>query len=224
MINTCQTALVEADYTEPFEDRIDILFRELELATKWQCPSLLLAIYSSEYVHGDAQLALENRLLDLGQKAHHIIVKSPDDADIPLLISELTDLSNAVVFVEGLRWGGGEADINAYRALNKHREFFIENRIRVVFWLTETEAIDLAHHAPDYWAFRHRVIEFVDSPRPEQIRSQALESACQGIGDFADSSEDLDAKITLRTALLTDLPDGDESTAARANQIGRAHV
>ena len=219
MINTSQTAPVEADYPEPFEDRIDILFHELELATKWQCPSLLLAIYSSEYVHGDAVLALENRLLGLGQKAHHIILKSQDDADIPLLISELSDLSNAVVFVEGLRWGCGEADFNAYRALNKHREFFIENRVRVVFWLTETEAIDLAHHAPDYWTFRHRVIEFVDSPRPEQIPPPVLESAWQGIGDFEDSSEDLDARITLRTALLTDLPEGDESTSARANLL-----
>ncbi len=219
MIDIRQTALVESDYIEPFEDRIDILFHELELAAKWQCPSLLLAIYSSEFVHGDAEVALENRLLGLGQKAHHIIVKSQDDADIPLLISELPDLKNGVVFVEGLRWGGGQAGYEAYRSLNKHREFFIENQIRVVFWLTETEAIHLAHFAPDYWTFRHRVIEFVDSPRTEQISSLVPESACQSMDDVAGSAEDLDAKITLRAALLTDLPEGDESTAARANLL-----
>jgi len=219
MIDIRQTALVEVDYTEPFEDRVDILFRELELATKWQCPSLLLAIYSSEFVHGDAELALENRLLDLGQKAHHIVVKSQEDADIPLLISELNDLKNVVVFVDGLQWGCGQADYNAYRCLDKHREFFIENRIRVVFWLTETEAIHLAHYAPDYWTFRHRVIEFVDSPRPEQIQPQ-LSAACPVPDNLTeDSSEDLDAKITLRAALLTDLPEGAESTAARANLL-----
>jgi tetratricopeptide (TPR) repeat protein len=220
MINTCQTVLVESDYTEPFEDRIDILFRELELATKWQRPSVLLAIYSTECVHGDAELALENRLLDLGQKAHHIIVKNQEDADIPLLISELADLNDVVVFVEGLGWGGGEDDFNAYRALNNHREFFIENQVRVVFWLTESEAIDLAHYAPDYWAFRHRVIEFVDSPRSEQVSPHVLESVWQDVGEFTDtSSDDLDAKIALRSALLTDLPDGNESTAARANLL-----
>ena len=54
MIGTCQTSLGEAIYTEPFEDRIDILFRELELAIKWQRPSVLLSIYSSEYVRADA--------------------------------------------------------------------------------------------------------------------------------------------------------------------------
>src|SRR5512146_351051 len=220
MIELRQTTLVEADFTEPFEDRVDILYRELELATKWQCPSLLLAIYSSEFVHGDAELALENRLTGLGQKAHHIVLKSQEDADIPLLISELSDLQNAVVFVDGLRWGCGQGEYNAYRCLDKHREFFIENRIRVVFWLTESEAIHLAHYAPDYWTFRHRVIEFVDSPRPEQLQVTLPEAACP-IPDTLteDSAEDLDAKITLRAALLTDLPEGVESTAARANLL-----
>jgi len=219
MIGTCQTSSGEAIYTEPFEDRIDILFRELELAIKWQCPSVLLSIYSSEYVRADADIALENRLHELGQSVHHIKVKGQDDADVSLMISELADLSNVVFFVDGLRWGGGEEDFNAYRTLNNRREFFIENQVRIIFWLTENEAVDLAHYAPDYWAFRHRVIEFVDSPKPEQISPRVLESAWQGIGEFIDTTEDLDAKIALRTALLTDLPEGNESTAARANLL-----
>src|SRR5512140_290789 len=221
MIDIRQTTLVEADFTEPFDDRVDILFRELELAAKWQCPSLLLAIYSSEFVHGDAALALENRLGDLGQKAHHIVVKGEDDADIPLLVSELKDLQDTVVFVDGLRWGCSQADFDAYRCLDKHREFFIENRIRVVFWLTETEAIHLAHYAPDCWTLRHRVIEFVESPRPEQIQPQLADIPCPMPDDLSGTGEveDLDAKINLRAALLTDLPESVESTAARANLL-----
>jgi tetratricopeptide (TPR) repeat protein len=219
MIGTCQTSSGEAICTEPFEDRIDILFRELELAIKWQRPSVLLSIFSSEYVRADADIALENRLHELGQSVHHIKVKGQDDADVSLMISELADLSNVVFFVDGLRWGGGEDDFNAYRTLNNRREFFIENQVRVIFWLTENEAIDLAHYAPDYWAFRHRVIEFVDSPKPEQISPRVLESAWQEIAEFIDTTEDLDAKIALRTALLTDLPEGNESTAARANLL-----
>ncbi|MGB8213134.1 MAG: tetratricopeptide repeat protein [Anaerolineales bacterium] len=215
----CQSIPIENDQLEPFEDRIDILFHELELATKWQRPSVLLAVYSSEYVRADADIALENRLHGLGQSTYHIKIKSPENADISLLISELANLSNVVFFVEGLRWGADEANCYAYRTLNKSREFFIENQIRVVFWLTENEAIDLAHYAPDYWSFRHRVIEFVDSPKPEQISPQVLESAWQDIGEFSDTSEDLDAKIALRTALLTDLPAGNESTFARANLL-----
>ena len=198
---------------------MDILFHELELATKWQRPSVLLAIYSSDYVRADADIALENRLHNLGQSAYHIKIKNQKSADVSLLISELANLSNVVFFVEGLRWGAGEDDRCTYRILNKSREFFIENQIRVVFWLTENEAIDLAHFAPDYWSFRHRVIEFVDSPKSEPDRPHVLESAWQGVGEFTDTTEDLDAKIALRMALLTDLPEGSKSTSARANLL-----
>ena len=219
MINTCMSVSVENNYLEPFDDRVDILFRELELATKWQRPSVLLAVYSSEYVRADADIALENRLHALGQSAYHIKIKDQGGADIPSQISDLAHLDNVVYFVEGLRWGACQDNCCSYLTLNDHREFFIENQIRVVFWLTEKEAIDLAHFAPDYWSFRHRVVEFVDSPKPDQISPHILETAWQGSGEFTDAAEDLDAKIALRNALLTDLPTGNESTDARANLL-----
>jgi tetratricopeptide (TPR) repeat protein len=219
MINTHLSVCVENNYLEPFEDRIDILFRELELATKWKRPSVLWAIYSSEYVRADADKSLESRLHNLGQTACHIRIQNLKNADVSLQIAESARADNVVYFVEGLRWGVDQDDRFAYRTLNDRRDFFVDNQIRVVFWLTEKEAIDLAHFAPDYWESRHRVIEFVDSPRPDQISPQILESAWRGTGEFTDSTEDLDAKIALRTALLTDLPTGDESTSARANLL-----
>jgi tetratricopeptide (TPR) repeat protein len=219
MTEPCLSIPDEIPLIDPFEDRIDILFHELELATKWQRPSVLLAIYNSDDIRADADIALENRLHNLGQSTYHIRIKNQKNADVSLLISELADFGNVVFFIEGLRWEAGEDDRCTYRILNKSREFFIENQIRVVFWLTEHEAIDLAHFAPDYWAFRHRVIEFVDSPKSEQISSPAGESAWQGNGEFNDISEDLDAKIALRIALLADLPKDSESTSARANLL-----
>ena len=50
---------VQPNTVEPFEDRVDFLFRELELSIKWQRPSILFAIYSSEYVHSAAEADLE---------------------------------------------------------------------------------------------------------------------------------------------------------------------
>ena len=47
MNNTYQDIRVAYQEVESFEDRVDILFRELELAIKWQRPSILLAVYSS---------------------------------------------------------------------------------------------------------------------------------------------------------------------------------
>ena len=219
MINSSLIATIENSYLEPFEDRIDILFRELELATKWRRPSVLMAVYSSEYVRADADIALESRLRSLGQSAYHIKIKNPACADVSLQISELANFDNVVFFVEGLRWGASHDKCFVYDSLNDHREFFIENQIRVVLWLTEKEAMDLAHHAPDYWAFRHRLIEFVDSPKPDQIPAHVLETARQETGETSDSIDDLDAKINLRNRLLTDLPTGDESTTTRANLL-----
>jgi tetratricopeptide (TPR) repeat protein len=219
MTNTSLSISAENDILESFEDRIDILFHELELATKWQRPSVILAVYSSEYVRADATIALENHLQALGQSTHHIKIKDQESADVSLKISELSSLANVVFFVEGLRWGRGQNNHYIYDVLNERKEFFIENRVRVVFWLTEKEAVDMAHYAPDYWTFRHRVIEFVDSPKPDRLSPCILESAWQGMIEFSNTNNDLDAKIALRAALLNNLPTGNESTSARANLL-----
>jgi len=219
MNNTYQDIRVATQEVEPFEDRVDILFRELELAIKWQRPSILLAVYSSEYVHADAKTTLKNRLIDLAQNVHHFQVSNEENSDIPVCLSEFTDLDKTVFFIEGLRLGGGKDGTRAYRALSIGREYFIDKRIRAVFWLTENEANDLAHYAPDFWAYRHRVVEFVESPTPEQISLRALEATWQGIGEYAESLDDIDAKIALRDALLNDLPEGDEAIAIRGNLL-----
>jgi len=219
MNNTYQDIRVAYQEVEPFEDRVDILFRELELAIKWQRPSILLAVYSSEYVHADAKTALKNRLKDMAQNVHHFQISNDENSDIPVCLSEFIDLDKTVFFIEGLRWGGGKDGTRAYRALNIGREYFIDRRIRAVFWLTENEANDLAHYAPDFWAYRHRVVEFVEPPTPEQVSLRALEATWQGIGEYAEPLDDIDAKIALRDALLNDLPEGDESIAIRGNLL-----
>ena len=165
MNNTYQDIRVAYQEVEPFEDRVDILFRELELAIKWQRPSILLAVYSSEYVHADAKTTLKNRLIDMVQNVYHFQISNDENSDIPLYLSEIADLDKTVFFIEGLRLGGGKDGTRAYRALSIGREYFIDKRIRAVFWLTENEANDLARHAPDFWAYRHRVVEFVELVR-----------------------------------------------------------
>ena len=219
MINTLEAIATPVSHAEPFETRIDALFRELELAIKWQRPSLLLSIYSSEYVHTDAEAALENSLLALGQTVRRLKIRGSTDTDVASLVSGAGDWERNVFFVDGLRHGTDREDHDVFLTLNTRRDFFIENSIRIIFWLTEKEAIDLAHYAPDYWAFRHRVIEFVESPRLEQLPARTLEPLYQGIGEFTPTLDDLDDKISLRVALLTDLPAGDESTAPRANLL-----
>jgi len=204
---------------EPFEDRIDILFRELELAVNWGRPSILLAVYGSDYIRSDAVHALKNRLSSIGQDTVHLNIRSAEHFDIPAHFAAPELWEKSIYFVSGLGSVSSNSRANAYTSLSRGREFFIDNKIRIVIWLTEDEAINLAHCAPDYWAYRHRVIEFTESPKPEQILSRALEFAWQGIGEYTDSLEDTDAQIILREAMLADLPDQDEVTAIRANLL-----
>jgi len=203
---------------EPFEERIAILAKELELAIRWQRPSLLLVVYGSEYVRAEAQAALENQLIDLGQRVIQLRLQGQHTADTVQFLKMFTPSINTIFFLQGLHWSQGQ-ETNFYAGLNLQREFFVEKQIRVVFWLTQREIRELARGAPDFWAYRHRVIEFSESPKAEQILKRALESAWQGIGEYADELEDTDAKISLREAMLMELPEEEEASFTRANLL-----
>ena len=144
-----------------FDERVEILAKELELAVKWQRPCILLLVYSSEYVREDVEAALGNYLYDLGQRTVHLRIKDRKSGQIIPFLQEFKNPANAVFFIDGFRWGKSDA-AGVYSNLNLQREFFVERAIRTIFWLTEKEIVELAHAAPDFWAYRHRVIEFVD--------------------------------------------------------------
>jgi tetratricopeptide (TPR) repeat protein len=216
MNNTDQTAF---DQVEPLDARLDTLFHELELAIKWKRPSILFAIYGSEYVQADAASSLENKIFDLGRHVVRVQVDDKDVFDLVACLPKLGDLDEDVFFVKGLRWGRNHNGLNAYQILNEQRNFFRAKSIQIVFWLTEKEAVDLAHHAPEYWTFRHRVVEFVDAPTPEQILQHTLEAVWQDAGIEDDLLEDTDAKISLRESLLVDLPESEESTSMRGRLL-----
>jgi len=209
------SATARSELDEPFTERVSRLYRELERAIKWNRPAILLAIYSSEFVRADAEAALAARLREIGQSITHYQVTNPINADIPLYLAQHSDRTRTIFFVSGLRWGGGSDGLNAYRALNIRREYFVEERIRAVFWLTEGEALELPKQAPDFWAFRHRVVEFVDLPMREQIIRTVSELAWRDLEDRT-LHTDTDIKIELRERLLRDLPEVDETLAARA--------
>ena len=50
-----------------FEECMEVLQQELELASRWKRPVLLLAAYGSEYIREDSVSLLENFLMDRGQ-------------------------------------------------------------------------------------------------------------------------------------------------------------
>ena len=116
--------------------------------------------------------------------------------DIPLLLSQRPERDRSVFSVSGLSHGGGKENANAYRALNIRREYFVDYAIRVVIWLAGDEAMALSRHAPDFWAFRHRVVEFNDPAEPEHPEPPACEWAGPARG-IPGMPERMDEQIAL---------------------------
>ncbi|HCC79286.1 MAG: hypothetical protein A2X25_08775 [Chloroflexi bacterium GWB2_49_20] len=203
--------------SETFEDRIATLLEEIDLAIKWDRPSILLAVYASEVIHNHARESLEKQIEWLGQKVTRIKVDK-ENFDLARFLSQFEQHEQVVFFISGLRWGGGRSRSNAYQALNMRRELFVDEKIRLVIWLNEKEASDLPHHAPDFWAFRHRVVEF-----PDNISKLPASSSQPDLSwrdwQVNETPVDLEAKIALRESLLAQLPISDSSLFTRTDLV-----
>jgi len=149
--------------TITLKDRIFVLLDELELAIKWDRPCILFAVYQSEYVKEDVQSILRKSLEKSGSNVLMYLVDKAH-CDVALDLRHHLERKKVIFFISGLRWGGGRGHNFAYHALNMHREYFVEEKLRTVFWLSKNEAKLLPRHAPDFWAFRFSVTEFLDYP------------------------------------------------------------
>ncbi len=212
-----ESSLKYSERAEPFEDRVDLLFEELSFAIQWQRPSILLVPFGSKYLRKTVELSLEKRLAKIGQRVVQFRVDERH-FDIPLLLSQRTDRESSVYSVTGLFQGGGKESSNAYRALNMRREYFVDYFIRVIIWLTKGEAIELSHHAPDFWAFRHRVVEFYDNTDLDLLAISADELSGR-IREFPTQAKDLDEQIKLGEAMIRELPKQVESLASRLDLL-----
>jgi tetratricopeptide (TPR) repeat protein len=125
-------------------------------------------------------------------------------------IFRIPDAHQFVFFVSGL----GERKENYY-SLNMSRELVVENRLKLILWLTEEEAFDVSRFAPDFWAFRHRVVEFHTGRR---TITTALPS---GLLLWRDSHSPLEPsavrnEIELQESIIAGLPEVAEALSLRA--------
>ena len=158
---------------DPFEERINIILDEISLGIQWDRPSLIVIVYRSEFIIKNIQTRLEKSLNLSGQSILNYLVDK-SHYDIPLELMEHPQHKSTVYFIRGIRWGGGRGYSNAYRALNMHREYLVEGSIKAIFFVSEREARQLSRFAPDFWAFRHKVVEFFEVPsknHPTRVKS-----------------------------------------------------
>lgn len=208
----------DAALVDKQDERVEDIFRELELSIQWNRSIILFAVYGSEYVRQEIQSDLENHLFDIGQETVHIKLCEHVGQNLSQFLLLPQDLSHKVFIISSGNLSS-EAQKRCFRVLNDQRDYFIENNIRALFWLTQSEIIKLARIAPEFWSFRHWVAEFAESPKKAHLLSSTLDSIWQGIGEYDDQSSDADEKISFREALLSNLPESPESNSIRANML-----
>lgn len=201
-----------------FEETIGFLLEELALAKQWDRPSILLAVHRSKNSQGKAEIVLKKKLNKNGTNVVEIKIdhESPDAAH--LILAAKADIENDVFFISNIDQGGGDDGRNAYRALNLFRENFVENKIKAIFWLTINEEIKLPKYAPDFWAFRHRVVEFSST---HQTRKPIPPSGLLlwGLQNHEELPGAAKEKIIARKRLLAELTDSLESLSTRIDLL-----
>lgn len=152
-------------YSKAFSQSINSLYDEIQLAFQWHRPSILLAIHNTTGGQLVAKQFLEKKLLKDRYVVQHITPQK-EQPDVINTIRSFAEHKKTVFFISGLENANQLSEGNVYRGLNLHREHLVEQKICAVFWLTELEASKLPRFAPDFWAFRHRVVEFAPQRGP----------------------------------------------------------
>jgi tetratricopeptide (TPR) repeat protein len=213
----------EDEVEATFQERIDILFHELELAVKWDRPSILFAIYKSETVRDEVNTLLGDKLSSLSQKIQRI---RTDSFDFMAEIAGLPNLSQTVLLIEGFKWDCGQEGLSVLTEFNKHRDYFVDNHIRAIFWLYEQELSEFTQDATECWILRQRVVDFVDLPhqlapqqpapqQPAPQPTQPLESFWQEAGESMPGGELSDESFTH----IVDLAKKNQANAEHANRL-----
>jgi len=181
---------------------------------KWGRPSILLAVHKSKPSQLKAEVALKNKLKKIGTNVIEIEVgiESPDA--LHSILASGADPEKSVFLISNIDQGGGEDGRAAYRALNLYRETFIENHVKAVFWLTANEESKLPKYAPDFWAFRHRVVEF-SSPHQPKEAIPPVGLLMWGMQRLTSSPGIINEMVIARKKLLSELPDSQESVSSR---------
>ena len=183
------------DANDPFSARVSRLDAYITRAFKYEKASILFAMYLSEFLRVEVENSLEKSLLGQGLKM--VRVDAGENKDLPLFFTSKNP-GNSVFLVHNLENGFPEA-INY---LNFKREELIEQKVKAVFWVTEEELARITLEAPDFFAFRNRVVEFMDSPAEKEfepaITAFALETEYR-------SHTEIERSIALKEKLLSEL-------------------
>lgn len=167
----------------------------LNRAHRHDKPSILFALYLSEFLRSDVERSLSTLLKEQGLRV--VSVDAGEKKDLPSFFSSI-DSDTTVFFVHNIEKGFPEV----LQFLNFKREELVEDRVKVIFWVTEEELSRISRDAPDFFAFRNRVVEFMELPHVGKIRPALVEFALET--EYR-SLDEIKRSIELKEKLLAEL-------------------
>ena len=142
--------------SEEYKVKVKRLSNYLDRAHKHNRSSILLAVVDpSDKMCSDAEKSLAVLLEGQGLKVVDVDVAAHEDLFLYLPAVSTPD---TVFFVHNVCGGFPTLDY-----LNFRRELLVDYSVKVVFWVTEEELSRISREAPDFFAFRNRVVEFIDT-------------------------------------------------------------
>ena len=195
---------------DPIEARVSRLGNYLIRAHKYNKASILFALYLSEYVRADVEKEIKQLLDEQGLEA--LSVDAGEHKDLPSFFSSRS-AEHTVFFVHNMEKGFPE--VLSY--LNFKREEIIDHRVKVVFWVTDEELTRIGNEAPDFFAFRNRVVEFIEVPLAEERRPALVEFALET--EYR-SLDEIKRSIELKETLLSELSEADEISGYLLSSLG----
>lgn len=148
--------------TKTFNENLLIIVEELQLASIWGKASIIFTIHKDIFSQTKTKQALNKKLESLN---YQFVEIETDDVEGNLIkhLLHFQNIEHTVFYLSNIDWGGGEDNKDIYRILNLHRETLIEQKMKIILFLNLNEVSKLPHYAPDFWAFRHLVLEFAAS-------------------------------------------------------------
>ncbi len=204
------TKEIMIEVKETFESRVSRLANYLTRAYKYNKPSILFAMYLSEFLRSDVEKSLKSVLVEQGLAV--VSVDAGSNKDLPAFFSAMNS-DNTVFSVHNMEKGFPDA----LQYLNFKREELVEHHVKAVFWVREEELARISLDAPDFFAFRNRVVEFMEVPTTEERRPALVEFALQT--EYR-SLDELKRSIELKEKLLSELSAKDEISGYLLGSLG----
>lgn len=201
-----------------FHKKIKSACAEIELAVRLHSPMIIPVIYTTTHVYDDALALFFEELAIFGQLLIPIELNSQQKNLMAYI--QLEKRPNVLFSVSGFDKAGGNNQADAYRFLNLYREYFIEQNARILLWLKPEELQRMTLYAPDFWAFRHFVLDFSKN-RATPKRSAKFEGLSLERFPWNVPDTNVEEALAYRQKELSALPLSDEALIMRLDIYGQ---